>query len=54
MNDEIWIGIAMIVSLAIALSLHEWAHALVATWRGDTTARMKAGSSTRSRTSTRS
>ena len=29
----------MIVSLAIALSLHEWAHALVATWRGDTTAR---------------
>ncbi|MEC7233229.1 MAG: site-2 protease family protein [Planctomycetota bacterium] len=38
-NDEIMIGIAMIVSLAIALSLHEWAHALVATWRGDTTAR---------------
>lgn len=39
MYDEIMIGIAMIVSLAIALSLHEWAHALVATWRGDTTAR---------------
>lgn len=29
----------MIASLVVALSLHEWAHALVATWRGDTTAK---------------
>lgn len=39
MSDQVLIGIAMIVSLAIALSIHEWAHAVVATWRGDNTAR---------------
>lgn len=39
LNDEVLIGVAMIASLVIALSLHEWAHALVATWRGDTTAK---------------
>ena len=39
LSQNTWVGIGGIGSLILALTLHEWAHARVATWRGDTTAK---------------
>lgn len=39
LSQDTWVGIGGIGSLILALSLHEYAHARVATWRGDTTAK---------------
>ncbi len=39
LSQDTWVGIGGIGSLILALTLHEYAHARVATWRGDTTAK---------------